>query len=344
MPRVNRFFFLISTFLNRPISRAYVASLTDRIALLEELLERKGDEPPSSIHPPRVRPGLPGSDEPQPEPTLDFYQKSAPLLQPEYSFLSELDDGAHQSAHFQSVTQQTSSPRLLNPVDENQSLVSQLLATKGHFRIDQSSGSVRFFGSLMSYYLTPNETATSMSSKIIEHTRCANRAIRLLPQETHNYLIDLFWAHFNSILHVIHKEAFLKDYKHRSSHFYSSFLHICILAVGFLYSDQSRPDIQGIALGLRESILHREAKYMLNIELERPGGIPQVQALLLLANCEYTLGRDRTGWLYSGMAVRLAFDIGLHLETRLSGLPEHEVDVRHMTLWAWYVSPTIPAA
>src|ERR1700750_3028265 len=34
------------------------------------------------------------------------------------------------------------------------------------------------------------------------------------------------------------------------------------------------------------------------------------------------------------MYSRIAFDIGLHLDTRLSGLPEREVEIRRMTLWA----------
>jgi hypothetical protein len=49
---------------------------------------------------------------------------------------------------------------------------------------------------------------------------------------------------------------------------------------------------------------------MLDHELERPGGIPSVVALLLLGDLECGVGRDNLGWLYGGMAVRLAFDIG----------------------------------
>jgi hypothetical protein len=49
---------------------------------------------------------------------------------------------------------------------------------------------------------------------------------------------------------------------------------------------------------------------MLDHELERPGGIPSVVALLLLGDLECGVGRDNLGWMYGGMAVRLAFDIG----------------------------------
>ncbi|OCL04444.1 hypothetical protein AOQ84DRAFT_416253 [Glonium stellatum] len=78
----------------------------------------------------------------------------------------------------------------------------------------------------------------------------------------------------------------------------------------------------------RESTLHREAKYMLDHELERPGGIPSVVALLLLGDLECQVGRDNPGWLYAGMAVRL------YLDTRLSGLPDREVEIWQTTLWA----------
>ncbi|OJD40763.1 nitrogen assimilation transcription factor nit-4 [Diplodia corticola] len=318
----------------KPISRAYVASLTERIAVLEDLLRRKGEEPPPVIHPPRIRPGLPGSEELHPERGNDSRQESSQPPHLDNASFSESDDGVDQSVPFLSAARTASSPRLLDPSDESQSLVSQLLAPKGHLGIDQTSGSVRFFGSLMNCHLPSDKATASKSSEVVEHARRATKTIRLLSQETHDHLMHLFWEHFNAVLHVIHKEAFLADYEHGSPHFYSPFLHICILAVGFRYADKARPDIQRIALEPRESTFHREAKFMLDVELERPGGIPQVQALLLLANCECSVGRDHTGWLYSGMGVRLAFDIGLHLETRSSGLSEREVDVRHMALWA----------
>lgn len=324
--------------LDRPISRAYVASLTDRIAVLEEMLRRKGEEPPPAIHPPRIRPGLPGDEDAPPDPRTDSHHHPNLHHTPaDDSVLSESDDGADLSALFPPSGQAASSPRLINPSDDTQSLVSQLLAPRGHLGIDQASGSVRFFGSLLNCQLPSDKTAAlSQTPNVAEHARRASKTIRGLLQETHDYLLDLYWDHFNAVLHVIHKDAFLDDYEHGASYFYSPFLHICLLAVGFRYADKSRPDMQRIALEPRESTFHREAKYMLDVELERPGGIPQVQALLLLANCECSVGRDHTGWIYSGMGVRLAFDIGLHLDTRSSGLSKLELDVRRMTLWAWY--------
>lgn len=73
---------------------------------------------------------------------------------------------------------------------------------------------------------------------------------------------------------------------------------------------------------------------MLDLELERPGGIPSVAALLILGDSEVGVGRDNVGWMYAGMAMRLAYDIGLHLDSRHTGMSDREIDIRKMALWA----------
>lgn len=73
---------------------------------------------------------------------------------------------------------------------------------------------------------------------------------------------------------------------------------------------------------------------MLDLELERPGGIPSVAALLILGDSEVGVGRDNVGWMYAGMAMRLAYDIGLHLDSRHTGMSDREIDIRRMTLWS----------
>jgi len=104
--------------------------------------------------------------------------------------------------------------------------------------------------------------------------------------------MHLFWQHYNGVLHVVHEEAFTEDRDHARTQFYSGFLHICILAMGYRFADKSRTDMQRISLPDRESTLHREAKFMLDLELERPGGIPSVAALLILGDSEVGVGRS----------------------------------------------------
>ena len=82
--------------------------------------------------------------------------------------------------------------------------------------------------------------------------------------------------------------------------YYSGFLHLSILAMGHRYADLERADMKKMTMGNRECTLHREAKYMLDMELERPGGIPSIQAFSLLADLECGVGRDNSGWMYAG--------------------------------------------
>lgn len=184
-------------------------------------------------------------------------------------------------------------------------MVSRLLSTRGHLSFDQLSGRLRYFGPTTNCHVHSElGVAVGSSQESLEQARRAEKTIRFLSMETHDYLMNLFWQNYNAVLHVLHQEAFQEDRESGRTQFYSGFLHVCVLAMGYRFADRTRPDMQKISLPGRESTLHREAKYMLDFELERPGGIPSVVALLLLGDLECGVGRDNLGWLYAGMAVR----------------------------------------
>lgn len=58
-------------------------------------------------------------------------------------------------------------------------------------------------------------------------------------------------------------------------------------------------------------------------------------------------GREGKGWVYSGMAFRMAQDMGLNLDSGINKnnsnnpkdypIDEKEMDVRRVTFWGWYV-------
>jgi hypothetical protein len=197
------------------------------------------------------------------------------------------------------------------PPPKKDGMVSRLLSTRGHLSFDQLSGRLRYFGPTTNCHIHSEfGSSANPAQEQLEQNRRADKIIRSLPLETYEYLMDLFWQYYNPVIHVLHQEAFNEDREMGQSQFYSGFLHVCVLAMGFRSADKNRPDIKRISLPQMESTLHREAKYMLDHELERPGGIPSVIALLLLGDLECGVGRDNLGWLYAGMAVRLAFDIG----------------------------------
>lgn len=197
-----------------------------------------------------------------------------------------------------------SSPSVLG-APKKDGMVSRLLSTRGHLSFDQLSGRLRYFGPTTNCHVHSDQGGHNDENReSIEQARRAEKIIRCLSEDTNDYLMELFWQFYNSVIHVLHKDAFHEDQMQGRTQFYSPFLHICVLAMGFRFADKTRSDIQKISLPGRESTLHREAKYMLDLELERPGGIPSVVALLLLGDLECGVGRDNLGWLYGGMAVR----------------------------------------
>lgn len=208
----------------------------------------------------------------------------------------------------QTMTKETSPFRNLDPKQED--IVHRLLSTKGNLSFDQLSGRLRFFGPTANSHVYAEPPDQFDSREPPEQVRRAERIIRSLSATTHDYLMNNYWVYYNSMLNVVHQDAFQADRESQNPRFYSSFLHIAILAMGYRFADFQREDMKRITLADRESTLHREAKYMLDIELERPGGIPSVQALLLLGDLECGVGRDNTGWMYAGKLKKTASSCG----------------------------------
>lgn len=338
-----------------------MSTLTDRVALLESMLKENGTEPPPVVYPPKTTRGslyADGEESPSRQAAIQQRnqqqnQQAPPAARPspknesavteDPSPRSARDDSVEGSNFGSSASNASQRDRyeqdasVGTPIDDKKDgLVSRLLSTRGHLSFDQLSGRLRFYGGTVNchVYSELDVDDGKSSRETHEQARRAQKCIRTLPIETHDYLMDLFWQHYNGVLHVVHEEAFNEDREHGRTQFYSGFLHVCILAMGYRFADKTRPDMQRIGLPDRESTLHREAKYMLDLELERPGGIPSIAAFLILGDSEVGVGRDNVGWMYSGMAMRLCYDLGLQLDSSQAGLSQRELDIRRMTLWA----------
>ncbi|KAK6366875.1 hypothetical protein LTS17_010426 [Exophiala oligosperma] len=196
-------------------------------------------------------------------------------------------------------------PDRMSPVSSNCSskgLTDRLLDPLGQLSIDHGTGRLRYFGPLTNLHSFWDVSLSTDIAKRRENNEITTSILRNLSVETHDYLMSCFWIYHNAIFHVVHKEAFYKDKESEKGKNYSGLLHICILAMGYRFADKSRQSVRRLAIATcpRESILHREAKRLFEHELRQPGGIPSIQALLLLADLECGCGRDNTGWMYAG--------------------------------------------
>ncbi|KAK2056517.1 fungal-specific transcription factor domain-containing protein [Colletotrichum caudatum] len=306
-----------------------MSSLSNRIAMLEGMLLERGVKPPPAVHPPKSRHGAP-----MPSGMSHGQQKSLDerLNAPEVP--SPLGPGNQDGTA--SLRKGQSSFCLPGPRMED--VIQRLLSTRGTPSVDHFSGKLRVFGLDFNPHAHHTEpTDDSVCREPTEQVCRAEHIIRSLTSPTHDYLMNNFWTYYNSVLKVVHRETFECSRESQDAKFYSPFLHVSMLAMGFRFADPGREDTKRIALGNRESSLQREAKLMLEVVLERSGGIPGVQALLLLSDLECGVGRDYTGRMYAGMANRLAFDIGLHIDCCDNGVGEHEVDIRHTVMRACVV-------
>ncbi|OQD84434.1 hypothetical protein PENANT_c013G00053 [Penicillium antarcticum] len=82
------------------------------------------------------------------------------------------------------------------------------------------------------------------------------------------------------------------------------------------------------------------AKALLEIELDSPS-VATVQVLVIMSSHEVGNGQDTRGWLYSGMALRLAFDLALHIDlssyVARGSITAADAGLRRTVFWAAYM-------
>ena len=281
---------LIISLYRRSISRAEAEALTRRVHQLEELLSThsQNQSSPSSL-----------SEQLQQPPQLTG--SSGVLLTAIKESTSE--SGGSQISPIPAPQEDVSpaSTKLSSRSDAEEQLSVVRTLVPSPIRFDMSSGRVRYFGPTT----TMNVLTTSSPNKSLEKREAhwpICLVLRDLSPETHDYLMDLHWTCNNSVLHLVHSVAFYHDLEHGGTQFYSTFLHISILASAFKYADKNRKDIQQLAIasGPVGSTLHEKARAMAKLEQDKPGGIPSIQAFGLLADLDFNMGRDDSGWLFAG--------------------------------------------
>lgn len=109
-------------------------------------------------------------------------------------------------------------------------------------------------------------------------------------------------------------------------HYYSEFLLTVICAHAAKYQDSSSA----------EFLLSRMNR-LLGIAIQQPSSIPTVQALLQLSARELANGSISQAWVYSGIAFRMASDLGLqHSDSDVRKLGPIDSEIRTRLSWSCY--------
>lgn len=288
----------------RRSAKAHADALAERVSLLESMLKER------DVASPLGTAGLPGRALGSPVRDLGVQTSHVPSLQ-YHTPLARANENAHLNP-----LGRTSPHGKTRIAHQDDSILAQLLQTGDRVRYNQHIGRASYYGPTANSHILSN-TATADRERnhvVLQNEEQAHAVIRALPLETHDYLMALFWDHHNDVLFVVHKPAFDQDRHSGSLRYYSAFLHLCALAMGYRFADKQRSDIRAIARNAYESTIHQEAKRILALSLDDLGDIPSIAALLILGDLEVGVGRADVGWMYTGIALRLFVDMGLHIE------------------------------
>ncbi|KAL2810101.1 hypothetical protein BJX63DRAFT_444874 [Aspergillus granulosus] len=230
--------------------------------------------------------------------------------------------------------------------EDIEGLIDELSDRVGTLQVGPG-GRTQFYGPTSTFNLAdmlgaadPKAHPTAQSDALECLTRLgANKAV---PTAIENHLINLYFCWQDPSFHVvdrgIYDKAMAKWYAMEDTSFYSESLRNAMCAIGASFEARYHPDFVTFPKSLVDFFGER-VNALLEIELDNPS-IATVQALVILSNLETGSGRDARGWLYSGMAIRLAFNLALHLDMSSyvsSGLiTAADADLRRTVFWAAY--------
>ena len=147
--------------------------------------------------------------------------------------------------------------------------------------------------------------------------------------ETARILLSIYWTWQAPLHNCVYRRSKWTALKHGYSVNAAGFFQDMVLKGPYfsdfllhvIYAHASRhiqpSDMRYATLLQGEPFLER-AKLLLLDELkkDRPA-IPTIQGLLILGGRQCAVGKNSEGWLYTGMAIRMIKDLGLHLPRRL---------------------------
>ncbi|KAI8085762.1 fungal-specific transcription factor domain-containing protein [Gilbertella persicaria] len=222
-------------------------------------------------------------------------------------------------------------------MDEN-GLVRYLGKSSGFYLLSNSrtyqNGTFHFSGYRHKHKSYDEDDSRSEKRHVID-------PLELPPKDLSEHLIVLYFTHFYPILPLFYKRK-LGCVKSPSSPV-SPLLLNAIYALASRVSPDKRVRSDPHAPDTAGDIFFERARCLLDEYYDTPR-ISTIQALLLMASHQMGAMKPARGWLYSGMAFRMAQDLGLNRNCdHWSILPE-ERERRKRVFWCCYVVDRITSA
>ncbi|KAL8790066.1 MAG: hypothetical protein Q9213_000768 [Squamulea squamosa] len=243
-----------------------------------------------------------------------------------------------------------------SPITDNEPLVGiprfekELSGKMGELRLE--NGSTSFVGGTSNLVFLGSglDSVQTMMESAEQYQQQANPIVSWTEvTKDHDLIIHLMNMYFTwhySYFTTLSKNLFYRDFllgkpppdTRRKTDYCTPLLVNAMLALGCHFTSwpaaRSNPSDSATA----GDHFFKEAKRLImeNDEHESPR-LATVQALALMSVREAGCGREAKGWVYSGMSFRMAYELGLNVDSALLSIDDEEIDARRISLWGCFL-------
>lgn len=180
--------------------------------------------------------------------------------------------------------------------------------------------------------------ANAATERQREHRLRCLTSIRGIPAELALHLLDLHWSRQHHTFLLTYRPTFMRELVDGGS-YCSDLLLYAVFACSSKFSerlevrnDPTDPETAGQHFFTRcDELLLREG---LLIQSQ----IPTVIALIMLGSTFIARGMTSKGWLYTGYALRMVYDLGLHVDLQqVNSQNAEEIEIRRRVFWGAFV-------
>ncbi|KAL5352774.1 hypothetical protein ACLOAV_002722 [Pseudogymnoascus australis] len=216
-------------------------------------------------------------------------------------------------------------------------------------------GQVKVYGATSALHgLSPDSSmhqGSSQSNEPLRHQLIANSVLqrqkehRLLqmtiigdePAELALHLLDLHWNRQHHTFLLTYRPAIMRDLV-TGGPYCSPFLLNAIFACVSKFSDRLEVrDIPSDPETIGRRFFNRCEDLLASESLLSTSSIPTIVGLLLLGSTFNARGMASKGWLYTGYALRMVYDLGLHLDCKAAGGNAEDVEIRRRVFWGAFI-------
>ncbi|KAH7371530.1 fungal-specific transcription factor domain-containing protein [Pyrenochaeta sp. MPI-SDFR-AT-0127] len=170
-----------------------------------------------------------------------------------------------------------------------------------------------------------------------EHSLSKLPNIEGVPVHVGIHLLNVHWARQHHTFLLTYRPAIMRDLVHGGPNC-TPFLLNAIFACSSKFSNMTEIRSDPTDASTAGHQFFRNCDKLLESQgfLTRPT-LPTIIGLLLLGSSHVARGEASKGWLYTGYALRMVYDLGLHLEPKETHQSPEDVEIRRRVFWGAFI-------